>query len=503
MDAGTMDAGTEDAGTMDAGADFGTDAGRPLEGVCAAALADVPLGLVAVRFVDGEVRGLGADGEQGLVYRPFTDGGVRGEVVQRGIVASAGSVAGVMVAERACSRAPCGRRGELFVVTPEGVMTFDVSSPTPERDPGLNFVTEDGLAVVSIPRSASFSDTRVEAIDTMTGTRTPLRARISSLERQNADAEGWRLARIGDEAAPGYVHLERGEIEVAETVSPRPIAFRGAWVSFDEAGVYLEGRTERTTIPLPPGLELTHLGSVFSGAPELRRANAIVGVVDLVRARAHVFDEAIEGGMDRNAQAVVEGDTVLVSEGGLPRLLLDLATGEVRSVRERVPATHEEVSAHYCTPPARPVGDGLLVALRSDAHTGAFRVGEGTLAPLGRPVRDVSWVSFVTAGETVVIVGNTGRLTFCPNVEPTDDPPVGEELVGDSTQLVSPDGTVRTLTPETGLAYLDPLGRCALQVPLSWPGTYALLDLVTGDEVSWEGEGAWWPLVNVPVPLFF
>ena len=500
----------DDSLPMDAGADQAMDGGTELDlpatGVCATALADAPLRLVAVRFDGTTLTGLGADGRRPVLHRTFDSVPVRGERLSRGVLAAEGIVAGLAVAEERCERASCPLRGELFVLDALGVTTLDVPVPYSERLPGPSFVTEDGLVVWIEPTSPRGAAARMRAVDLDEGIDVEVPARVVTLHRGVADAAGWRLARLrsgeGRSSPPGFVHLGRGEIQEVPGGTDRSQALGSRWVTLEASRLHLDTRTgRRRTIELPRDLQNTSMGNHHEGLLELRRDGVFLALVDLDAERIIPLPEPLGPGTESVFGIVVRGTTALVSTAGLPVLRLDRATGRVETFdRPVVPDSHAVIDAAYCTPPATLLRTGAIgLTLRSEAHAGVFAWREGRLEPVGRPVRDVSWVSVVAAGDALASRGNTGRETFCPGVEPTDAPPAGDELVGDSLQLLTPTQPPRVLSPGDRLAYLDPDGECALVVPSDRSGVHQLLDLTTGEEAEWEDDGWWLPLVTAPL----
>ena len=106
------------------------------------------------------------------------------------------------------------------------------------------------------------------------------------------------------------------------------------------------------------------------------------------------------------------------------------------------------------------------------------------------------------AGALYAIFATDGRMTFCPSIEPSEEPPAEGELVGDSFQLVRADGT-QVLAEGEGLhGYLDPSGRCALLGDGPRPPALTLLDLTTGERAALAPDTFWRPLETLPLFIF-
>ncbi|MEM1024145.1 MAG: hypothetical protein AAGD10_05715 [Myxococcota bacterium] len=498
--------GSEDAGvSSDAGGEPVDPGPFPLTG-CSAVASELPLGMLAVSFDGRELIGLRGDGERRVLHRSFDEVEILEPAVLRGLWAAPGRAIGISVADEDCADPVCPRRAELFVVEAAGVRTFDVSAGTRERDPGLGLVTDDGLILASVPLRPSFDDRRQIAIDLSTGDRYELPSALQWLERGPADMEGWRPARLqlsehGD-PRPGYVHLAGGRTMSVEDAPSDAWHWQGRWLWLEDGELILAERLDRQRIPLTDSLEDARLGGIRGQVVELSRGRSLVGVIDLVRERTYVLPTFTSTDSESSFQLRIGPDVVLVSQSGLPKARVDLATGRVESLELALPPSHETIQAAYCTPALHPMVDGgYVLALRTPEHTGAFRHQNGVLEPVGRPVRDVSWVSVVPAGPTLAVSSNTGLRTFCPHVEPSEEPPVGEELVGDSIQLVNAQGDVYVLEEGSRLTFLDPSGRCAMASSQAPPGAHVLIDLVNGAEVEWQSDAYWLAPFSLALPL--
>jgi hypothetical protein len=512
---GPPDAG----GRRDGGRDGEGDAGTSPAGACAAVVADAPLGLLAFSWEGGVLAGLGAAGTRRVLHRAFADVEVEGELDRTGPLWSTELIAGLASATERCGAARCPRRSELFILTPEGVTTVDVSPPRDFRDPLLAGVTADGLVAIVLSRADGFDDAvrRFYDPDGAVVGELPIGTSLAGQAPVGPGfpgPDGWRPARLAepDEVGwrLGFLRFQGGALETRELGREAAVAWRDAWVSWDAEGVHIDRVEGRRTVPLSVDLEgrprTPRIHSPSGGLLELWAEGWLHGIVDLEAERPHLFPEVAGAENARVGTRSAHG-RYLAAVGGAPRWSVDLASGAIDA--EALPAGFAPLDASYCTPTPSLLPDGgVALVLRSSGRTGGFAIARGeSPRPVGLRLRDVSFGAVIPAGPLLAVTGRTGRETFCPHVAPSDEPAAEGERVGDSLQLLDPGGA-QLLDPEEGeLAYLDPAGRCALLVDgeAGAPSRYLLRDFATGEEATWEapsGSPGWLPLETAPLYAF-
>ena len=298
-----------------------------------------------------------------------------------------------------------------------------------------------------------------------------------------------------------------GARETRELGLPGAVPWRDAWVSWDRAGVHIDRVSGRTSVlfALDVG-EAARTPQLFrrveAGLLELWAEDALHGVVDLEAERAFLFDFPLVRTPERSVGTAADFGFWLAAVDGTPRRSFNLASGQF--FRHRLAAGFEPVASPPCTPVASvlPGGD-FGVLLRGPERTGAYVLdvlGELAPRPIGLPLRGVAFGRVQPAGSYLVVGATDGRRSPCPPAEPDESPPAAGELVGDSLQLVGPEGAQALGAGETLAAYLDPAGRCAFVADESAPEEPALLDLTDGRRLPLAAE--WRPLETLPLALF-
>lgn len=473
------------SGPVDAGP--APDGGSGPAVVCARAAAASPFDALAFGLDGRSLVTIGADGARATRHRVFGDAALREPPTLRSSDAGGGRYAAVVHGTPACDAPPC-RRAVLVVVDEAGAREIPLG-PADDRSPWLRNVTEDGALVVG--QRGPDGTPRVTLVDPRGAGTTPLPRGVHPRGAFTADAGGWRNVGVEPDAAPfiarpAFWRSTDGAVRHVPGAPADAVAVEGRWAWVDGAPaspavVWAEPDGARR-IPLPPELADARASTARDGQLVLVAGQAPAAVVDVTRGRVirwstEAWDDALA------APGVGLGDGWLfTAAGGVPVHRVHLATGTVEPVPW--PDGAAPLPAAYCTPPPVPLPDGsVAVGLRAaDGTAGLHRVGGETRAPIriGAPLFDVLVAQGLRVGGAWVVHGVSGERTFCPTRAPWEGTPPDGALVGDSLQLVGPDGWTVRVPEDEQLLQVDPTGTCALLAHGEASPRLGLVDLETG-----------------------
>ncbi|MEO0323700.1 MAG: hypothetical protein AAF447_12140 [Myxococcota bacterium] len=493
-----------------------SDAGPVPSGVCADAAAAAPLGVLAVRMDGDTLLGLGAGATQRRLHRVFDGVAIRGDVAATRLLATAERIAGVASAELDCARPSCPRVTEVFIVTAAGVRSAMAERPAGFRDPGIIGLTGDGLLSLRLVRDDRTFESFTRLIDLNAGAILGDLTCCTTLAGSGEpDAGGWRPATLADpedvRTRAGFVRFVAGAVETRDLGLEGALAWRDAWVSWDAAGVHIDRVSGRRSVRFRRDVEgrlrtprLYQEPGVDTGLLELWAEGTLHGVVDLEAERSVLLGAPLVSSWETSVETRVDFGLWLVAASGAPRRTVNLASGEVRD--HALTEGFAPLEAQYCTPgPSLLPGGDFGLVLRGPERTGAYVLdflGEAPPRPVGFRLRDVAFGAVQPAGPHLAVIATDGRMTFCPSVEPSDEPPAEGELVGDSFQLLGPDDAQLLREGEGLFGYLDRAGRCALLGDGPRPEELTLLDLTNQERLTFPSGGGWQALDTLPLFIF-
>lgn len=303
---------------------------------------------------------------------------------------------------------------------------------------------------------------------------------------------GWRPARMEAEgrSRPGFLRLDPFDVRLIPGASGWAAPWGHRWGLAEESQVRVVSAGSEVRVPLSPDLSDAAPHRFQAGVLELRESRRPVALVDLDRRRVvRVPPVAVAPGSAEHWSSALRDGFLVALGDGQPRYRVEVATGQAELLN--LPHGYEGFYAAYCTPPPGLEAGGRMVLglRRTEGASGVYREDQkGAFIPLGRPMHGVLFAAVQRVGDTWVLFGRSGAMTFCPLPNPWPDPPAAWALVGDSTQLVGPKGAGTAVPgPYLGLN-LDPSGGCALWQTADGRGTQIVqFDVLTGRTVRWVG----------------
>ena len=482
-DAATSDVASRepDAGAADTGPQ--RDSGITGEPFCGSGAH--PTGLVAVGIrghnligfdIDGGERNLGAlfDGPQDNRRLEFYSTTGRERIA-------------VVVNERVlCDRIPCGLpRSMLIVIAADG---SGWTSPIEAEEP-----------VVFVP--AILPDGRIRALvrDQAGATRSAIigsngveqRSPPNTVIVSDTPVDGWWAAEWrdgqGSRASLAFVREDQ-VIDLPRLNTAGVMLWRGRWVFADLAGVQIAGPIETRSIALPNLADNPRVDGVSNDIVIVTDEGDRRWLVRLTDGATALIDPPLSAAGPRTKVSPDQSWLVLSDETSPRWKVRSDAEGlrlEAFDRDQLYPGEARPFESSYCTPSPQIDNEGRLsYGIRWTGRSGWYReTRAGPPELIGRPVHAVVSAVGRRQGRTQLIVGFSGRDTFCPLPGEWAEPVPDDALAPDQILLLPDSHPQLLLAEHETIMGWDPSGRCMLTGRLEEDGSYSnvLTDVTTAE----------------------